>query len=274
MDTSGTPANHAAKADAPALVSRAGHTLLITINRPQARNAIDTGVTEIIARTLDDADRDPTVRAIVLTGAGDIAFCAGADLKVLSRGERTMPQHLRAYGFAGIVRHPTAKPLIAAVNGHALGGGLEIVLACDLVISAKNARFGLPEVTRGRIAGAGGAFRLAEQIGRKRAMQMILTGDPIDSRTALEWGLVNALSQSADLVPSALRLGQKIATNGPLAVASSKRVAEGLAGGRRPREDRFWASTEAEVGGIRATRDAQEGAIAFAERRSPHWHGE
>src|SRR3954470_18138516 len=154
--------------------------LLITINRPRSRNCINRAVAEGIGEVLDSAETDPTVRVIVLTGAGDRAFCAGADLKALAAGEDIHPAGPRAHwGFAGYVNHPVSKPTIAAVNGFALGGGTELALASDLVVAADTATFGLPEVRRGLIAGAGGAFRIVRQLPPKIGMELLLTGAPI-----------------------------------------------------------------------------------------------
>ena len=167
--------------DAAALVERRGNVMIITINRPEARNAINGAVSTVVGNAIEEAEADPEVRVIVLTGAGDKSFCAGADLKALSRGESLAAPGNEHWGFAGFVQHPVSTPTIAAVNGTALGGGTEIVLTADLVVAAQSASFGLPEVKRGLLAGAAGVFRLPGQIPHRLAMEMILTGDPISA---------------------------------------------------------------------------------------------
>jgi crotonobetainyl-CoA hydratase len=255
------------------VVERHDHVLLVTINRPEARNAINLAVATRLGDALQDADADPEVRAVVVTGAGDQAFCAGADLKALARGERITPAEGQraAWGFAGIVRHPIAKPMIAAVNGFALGGGTEITLACDLAIACETAMFGLPEVRRGIIAAAGGAFRLLEQLPPKIAMELLLTGEPIDAARALALGLVNAVVPRDQLLDRAMAMAARIALNAPLAVQASKRIAKGIRGAERPRDDLPWQLTHEEVERVFASDDAKEGPRAFAEKRAPVW---
>jgi crotonobetainyl-CoA hydratase len=176
-----------------------------------------------------------------------------------------------AWGFAGIVSHPIGKPLIAAVNGTALGGGTEIALACDLVVAADTATFGLPEVKRGLIAAAGGAFRLAQQLPRKVAMEMLLTGDPIDAQRALALGLVNSVVPRAGLMEAALSLAARIAVNAPLSVQASKRIALGIVGGNIEAEAAFWQLNRSESTAVMRSEDAREGPRAFAEKRKPVW---
>lgn len=262
--------------EAPAvLVERRGHVMIVTLNRPEARNAINEAVWLGAGEALAEADRDVEVRVVIVTGAGDQSFCAGADLKALSRGERIAPADSEkvAWGFAGIVSHAISKPLIAAVNGTALGGGTEIALACDLVVAAQSATFGLPEVKRGILAGAGGAFRLVQQLPKKVAMEMLLTGDPIDAARALDLGLVNAVVPRSELLDAALRLAERIAANAPLSVQASKRIALGMVEGRVAGDDAAWALTRKESGGVMRSEDAREGPRAFAEKRAPVWKG-
>ncbi|ROO87963.1 short chain enoyl-CoA hydratase [Actinocorallia herbida] len=254
-----------------ALVERRGHVMVITFNRPEARNAVDLALTRIVGTALDEADTDAEIRAVVLTGAGDRAFCAGADLKAVARGEfrsEGLPAH---WGFAGCVKHPLAKPVIAAVNGFALGGGTEIALWADLVVAAETASFGLPEVKRGIIAGAGGAFRLAAQLPRKVAMELVLTGEPIDAPTALRLGLVNRVVAQEKVLTEALALAEAISVNAPLAVQASKRIARGISGGDVAAEAAAWELTAVETAQIMRSRDAKEGPRAFAEKRAPVW---
>jgi len=255
------------------LTERDGHVLVVTLNRPEARNAVDGALTLGLGTALEEAEADIEIRAVVLTGAGEVTFCAGADLKAISRGESLNPPGTEAWGFAGMVQHPISKPVIAAVNGTALGGGTELVLAADLAVVAEHATFGLPEVKRGLIAAAGGVFRLPEQLPRKLAMQVILTGDPIDAATALRWGLVNEVVPGPEVLDRALALAKRIAANAPLSVQASKRVALGLRDGTVPAEADAWAASNAAMMQVFTSEDAMEGPIAFAEKREPQWKG-
>lgn len=250
---------------------RDGHVLVVTIDRPGARNAVDVDVATGLADALDLAESDRDVRCVVLTGAGDTAFCAGADLKALGRGERPIPPGRDHYGFAGMVQHPTSTPIVSAVNGFALGGGTELVLASDLAVAAQSATFGLPEVRRGLLAAAGGVFRLPEQLPRKVAMQLVLTGEPMSSADALRYGLVNAVVEDGHALEAALRLAQKVAGNAPLAVQASKRLALGKVDGRLLAERGSWTRNEAEMAAVVSSSDAQEGVMAFIEKRPPVW---
>lgn len=261
--------------DKAVLTERRGYVLLVTLNRPGARNAINEAVWLGAGEALAEGDRDSNVRAIIITGAGDQSFCAGADLKALSRGERIAPADPEriSWGFAGIVSHSISKPLIAAVNGAALGGGTEIALACDLVVAADTATFGLPEVKRGILAAAGGAFRLVQQLPKKVAMEILLTGDPIDAARALELGLVNLVVPHDELLGAAMRLAERITVNAPLSVQASKRIALGIADGRIGSDDAGWALTRRESKVVMRSEDATEGPRAFAERRLPEWRG-
>ncbi|WP_075836083.1 MULTISPECIES: enoyl-CoA hydratase-related protein [unclassified Rhodococcus (in: high G+C Gram-positive bacteria)] len=256
------------------LVSRHGNVMLIVMNRPQARNAVNEALCIAVGDALEEAENDPEVRAVVLTGAGDKAFCAGADLKAIARGERIIPEGREAWGLAGWVGHAISKPTIAAVNGPALGGGTEIVLAADLVVAADNATFGLPEAKRGLVAGAGGAFRLAARIPSVVAMEMLLTGEPVTAERALELHLINRVVPSDQLLDSALELAEQIAANAPLSVQAHKRIALGqLPDGRRPAEEAGWEMTSVESRSTSASVDAKEGPAAFAEKRAPVWVG-
>jgi crotonobetainyl-CoA hydratase len=260
-------------AASPVIVVRDEHVLLVTLNRPEARNAINGPLTLGVGTAFEEAERDPEIRAVVLTGAGAVSFCAGADLKAIARGESLNPPGTEAWGFAGVVNHPISKPVIAAVNGTAFGGGTELVLASDLAVAAETATFGLPEVRRGLIAAAGGLVRLPEQLPRKIAMQLILTGTPIDAATALRWGLVNEVVPADRLLETALGLAHRIAANAPLAVQASKRVAQGIRDGSMPAEADAWAANDHEILALMGSEDALEGPIAFAEKREPVWKG-
>ncbi|MEU6715105.1 crotonase/enoyl-CoA hydratase family protein [Nonomuraea sp. NPDC046802] len=250
-----------------ALVERRDHIMLITLNRPEARNAVNRAMTRAVGQALDEAAADTAIRAVILTGAGDKAFCAGADLKEVARGEFSTEGCEPHWGFAGCVTHPIAKPVIAAVNGFALGGGTEIALWADLVVASETARFGLPEVKRGIIAGAGGAFRLAAQLPTKVAMEILLTGEPVTAADALRLGLVNRVVPQEQVVPAALALAETVSANAPLAVQASKRIARGIS------EQDAWERTAAESAALMRSADAKEGPRAFAEKRAPVWEG-
>lgn len=252
----------------PAVLSeRRGQVLAITINRPDQRNAVNLAVAEGIAAALDDLDADPELRVGVVTGAGG-TFCAGMDLKGFVRGES--PFHPDR-GFAGIAQRSARKPLIAAVEGYALAGGFEVALACDLVVAAEDAHFGIPEVKRGLVAAAGGLFRLPRRIPRHIAMELALTGDPVPAARAAELGLVSRVTPPGGALDGALELAGRIAANGPLAVLASKEVI------RRAEdwsEEEAWRLQGEITGPVFSSADAQEGARAFAEKRAPNWRGQ
>lgn len=249
------------------------HVLVLTINRPEARNAVDHDVWYLVGQAVEEADDDPDIRAIVLTGAGDVAFSAGLDLKALSRGEALIPPGMAKWSFAGFARHFTSKPTIAAVNGAALGGGSELALACDLIVAAEHASFGLPEVKRGLIAGGGGVFRITEVIPRKIALEMLMTGEPMSAADAARWGLVNRVVPAGKALEGALDLASQIARNAPLAVQASKRLAYRVSDGEPAGEAGMWQENDVEIGVLFRSADAQEGPRAFAEKREPVWTG-
>jgi crotonobetainyl-CoA hydratase len=257
--------------DAAALVDRHGHTLVITINRPQARNAVNSAVSIAVGDALEHAQRDPSVWAVVLTGAGDKSFCAGADLKAISRGESLYHPGRPEWGFAGYARHFVDKPTIAAVNGTALGGGTELVLASDLAVADRRATFGLPEVKRGLLAAAGGMFRIVDQLPRKRALELIFTGEPISADEAAAVGLINYAVRDGTALQSALDLAERITVNAPLSVQASKRVAAGADDGIIPAEHAGWARTGHEYTMLKHSADAKEGPLAFSQKREPIW---
>ncbi|MCF8610158.1 crotonase/enoyl-CoA hydratase family protein [Gordonia sp. HY285] len=258
------------------LVERRGHVAVITINRPDARNAVNSAVADGLGDALDQADNDREIRAIVLTGAGDKSFCAGADLKAIARGEGidATDRSRRKWGFAGVVTHPISTPLIAAVNGTALGGGTELVLASDLAVAAERATFGLPEVKRGIIAGAGGAFRIVAALPKKIGMEILLTGRAVSASQAADLGLVNRVVPDADVLDAAIKLAEEVAANAPLAVQASKRLAVGIVDGAVPAESDQWAANTTELITVFTSEDAKEGPRAFAEKRSPLWRAE
>lgn len=255
-----------AETDRTVLAERQDRLLVITINRPASRNAIDGDTAERIGAALTDLDGDPGLAVGVLTGAGG-CFSAGMDLKAFAVGQRPAAG---GRGFAGFVERPPDKPLIAAVEGWALGGGLEMVLACDLVVAAEGARFGLPEVTRGLAARGGGAFRLPRRIPHAVAMEVLLTGQPFSAARAAEHGLVNRLVPDGTALTAACDLATVIARNAPLAVLATKQVA--LMSADWPLDECFGRQRE-HFEPVFASADAKEGARAFRDHRAPVWKG-
>jgi crotonobetainyl-CoA hydratase len=254
-----------------ALAERRGNVLVITINRPEARNAINGAVSIGVGDALEEAQHDPEIRAVVITGAGDKSFCAGADLKAIARRENLYHPEHPEWGFAGYVHHFIDKPTIAAVNGAALGGGTELALASDLVVADERAHFGLPEVKRGLIAAAGGVFRIVEQLPRKVGMQLLLTGEPLTAAAACEWGLINQVVKEGTVLDAALELAARVTVNAPLSVQASKRIAYGVDDGVIVGDEAGWDRTLREMRVLIRSEDAREGPLAFAEKREPIW---
>lgn len=254
-----------------ALTERRGNVMIITINRPEARNAVNAAVSTAVGDALEQAQHDPDVRAVVITGAGEKSFCAGADLKAIARRENLYHPDHGEWGFAGYVRHFIDKPTIAAVNGTALGGGTELALASDLVVAEERAKFGLPEVKVGLIAGAGGVFRIVHQLPRKVALEMLLTGEPITAAEALKWGLINQVVPNGTVLEAALALAERVTVNAPLSVQASKRIAYGADDGVIPDDEPGWGRTAREFRALLKSEDAKEGPLAFAEKRQPVW---
>jgi len=247
-------------------IERRGTIALVTLNRPEARNAISPEVSRAMAGVLDECEDDSAVRAVVITGAGEV-FCAGADLKVIASGRGADITKVKG-GFAGLVQRDLAKPLVAAVNGPALAGGFEIVLSCDVVVAADDARFGIPEVRRGLIAAAGGLIRLPKRVPLAAALEMAMTGDPIGVERAHTLGLVNRVVPRDRVVDEAIALAERIGENSPIAVRNSKRlVREAL----ELAEDDAWRRNSTLSGEVWASGDTVEGATAFAEKRKPRW---
>ncbi|MFI6937350.1 crotonase/enoyl-CoA hydratase family protein [Streptomyces sp. NPDC050287] len=263
---------HTADEEEAAVLHRQGRIAVITLNRPRALNAVNAAMSAAVGNALRELAEDPGLSVGVITGAGR-AFSAGADLKELGAGRPVSAPGRPEWGFAGLARHVMDKPLIAAVNGFALGGGTEIVLACDLAVISEDARLGLPEVTRGLVAAAGGLLRLHRQIPPKIAAQIALTGEPLDAATALRWGLVNEVVPAGRVLDRAVELAERIAANAPLAVAASKRIMRRSAEYGSDWEPQMWAMNEAEFAGVRSSEDAREGTRAFAEKRPPMWQG-
>jgi enoyl-CoA hydratase len=249
------------------LVERRGAVQVITINRPQARNALNLAVATGIRDAVDELDADDALRAGVLTGAGG-TFSAGMDLKAFLTGERPS---FPGRGLCGITQTPPRKPLIGAAEGWALAGGFELLLACDLVVAGASARFGVPEVKRSLVAGAGGALLLTQRIPRAIALEMLLTGDPVDATRAAAVGLVNRVVDDGQAAETAVELALRIAANGPLALMATKQIA--THGGDWAGAEK-WDQANALMTPVFASQDAQEGARAFAEKRSPVWKGQ
>jgi len=248
------------------LVESGDGILTITINRPQAKNAMTLAASTAIAAALDELDARDDLRIGILTGAGG-TFCAGMDLKAFLRGERPS---IPGRGFGGFTQRQPRKPLIAAVEGYALAGGFELVLACDLVVASEAAQFGVPEVKRGLAAGAGGLLRLPRQMPYRIALELALTGDMFPARRAYEYGLVNRLVPAGQALEEARRLAQTIAANGPLSVAASKQV---VVQSQDWSSDEMWDKQAALIDHVFTSQDAREGAAAFAEKRKPVWQG-
>ena len=252
--------------DTAVLTEARDGVLVITINRPDARNAVNAAVAEGIATALDALDADDSLLLGIITGAGK-GFCAGMDLKAFVAGER--PWYADR-GFAGITQRGAAKPLIAAVEGFAVAGGLEVALACDLIVAARGAKLGIPEVKRSLVAAGGGLLRLPRLLPRAVAMEMALTGDPILAERAHELGMVNRLAEPGEALATALELAAAITPNAPLGIIGSKRI---LNESLDWPDAEFFARQEPSSGPIFDSEDAREGATAFAEKRAPVWKG-
>jgi enoyl-CoA hydratase len=248
------------------IVTRQGPILLVTINRPDARNAMTKAAAELMAEAMDELDGDSSLAVGVITGEGG-NFCSGMDLKGFIAGEIA---EVDGRGFAGITERPPLKPLIAAVEGFALAGGFEIVLACDLVVAGDGAVFGLPEITRGLVAGQGGLLRLPRRMPPLIAMEYALTGSRIAAVEALRWGLINRLVPAGAALGEAMTLATKIAANAPLATRATKAIVNGTANWD---QSRIWSLQSSIVKDVLTSQDAREGALAFKEKRDPEWQG-
>jgi enoyl-CoA hydratase len=248
------------------LVRREGAVQVITINRPEARNAMTRAAGESIAAALDELDADDALAAGVLTGSGG-TFCSGMDLKRFAEGE--LPA-VPGRGLGGLTRARPAKPLLAAVEGHAVAGGFELVLACDLVVAGRGARFGLPEVKRGLVARGGGILRLARRVPEALAMEIVLTGESVGAERLAGMGLVNRVVDDGAAEGAAIEWASRIAENAPLALRAGKRILLAALDGT---EDEAFESQAAISDPVFASEDAREGAVAFAEKRPPRWRG-
>ena len=246
------------------------HVAVVTLNRPQARNAVSGELAQSLDRVVKWLEADPDVRVVILTGQGDRAFCAGADLKEVAVTGTGTGRSTPDGGFAGFVAARRRKVWMAAVNGPALAGGFEIMLACDFALCAPHAVFGLPEVKRGLAATAGGLFRLPRRVPRGLALEWIATGDPLSAEQALAWGLVNQVVPSDQLMDRCLDIAGRIAANAPLSVMWSLELAREVHSGD---EAAFWLKAQELTQRIHATEDAKEGPRAFAEKRPARWTG-
>lgn len=248
------------------VVEEHNEVLVMTMNRPQVRNAMSLSLATEIAAAIDILDERPDLRVGVLTGAGG-TFCAGMDLKAFARGERP---DVPGRGFGGLVERPPTKPLVAAIEGYALGGGFELALACDLLVASRTATFGLPEVTRGLAAASGGLLRLPQRVPYYLAMEVLLTGRMWPAIEADAAGLINRLVEPGEALAVAMELAKQIAANAPLAVAATKQV---LVEAGNWRADEAFSEQAKIVARVRASADAIEGARAFSEKRTPVWTG-
>jgi enoyl-CoA hydratase len=240
---------------------------VITINRPKAKNAVNAAVAAQVAEALDDLDARKDLSVGIITGAGG-TFCAGMDLKAFMKGEVPV---VEGRGFGGFAERGPRKPLIAAVEGYALAGGFEAVLACDLVVAAEDAKFGIPEVKRGLVAGAGGLLRLHHRIPRNIAMEFALTGDFVGAPRLAELGLVNEVTAPGGALEGARALAARITPNGPLALRVSKEI---ITASDDWSTEEMWDRQNELAGPVFVSQDAMEGAVAFAEKRAPVWKGE
>lgn len=251
--------------DAPAvLTERRGNVLIITLNRPHVRNAVNGELAAGLADALDALDADDTLTAGVLTGAGGF-FCAGMDLGAFAKGESPW---IDGRGFGGIAQRASEKPLIAAIEGFAVAGGLEIALSCDLIVAAAGAKLGIPETKRSLVAAAGGLLRLPRRMPYHAVMELALTGDPMSAERMHSFGVVNRVADPGTALDVALELAEKLAQNGPLALVASKRIIQEQSDWSL---EEMWAKQGEIAGPVLVSEDAREGAIAFKEKRDPVW---
>ena len=239
--------------------------LIVTINRPEAKNAMNKAAAEAISAAMDRLDAENALRCAILTGAGG-TFCSGMDLKGFLRGERPS---IEGRGFGGLSEWTPSKPLIAAVDGYALAGGLELAISCDLIVANGAAKFGIPEAKRGLAAAAGGLIKLPRQIPPRIAMELALTGDFIDAKRAYDLGLVNRVVEGPS-IEGAKELARAIAANGPLALIASKAV---IRQSHTWSDEEMWQKQNAHTMAVFVSEDAREGSLAFAEKRKPNWQG-
>ncbi len=254
-------------ADSPAvLTERRDNVLVITLNRPEVRNAVNAALASGLAAAMDELDSDPGLTVGIVTGTGGY-FCAGMDLGAFAQGESPW---IDGRGFAGITQQASKKPLIAAIEGFAVAGGLEIALSCDLIVAATGAKMGIPEAKRSLVAAAGGLLRLPRRMPYHVVMELALTGDPLPAERFQEFGVVNRIAEKGAALDTALELAAAIAANGPLAIMASKEIIENQVDWSL---EEMWDKQAAIGGPVFASEDATEGAIAFKEKRAPVWKG-
>jgi enoyl-CoA hydratase len=250
------------------VLDRQGAVLVARLNRPEARNALTPSLIRALGGALLAAEGDPEVRAVVLTGTGDRAFCAGMDLRAFAGGDADPGRGEEAQAFHRLIRGQIAVPLVGAANATAVAGGLELLLGCDIIVVAEGARLGLPEVKRGLFAAGGGTF-LGTRIPLGVALELALTGDTVDADRALALGLANAVVPADRVLEVALGYAERIAANGPLGVAATKELVRlGVTDAAAA-----WARLAELQPQVFASDDAREGALAFVEKRDPHWTG-
>ena len=252
--------------DAAEVITEAkGGVLIVTINRPEAKNAMNKAAAEAISAAMDRLEAEDDLRVAILTGAGG-TFCSGMDLKGFLRGESPS---VPGRGFGGLSQWTPKKPVIAAVDGYALAGGMELALSCDLIVANVNSKFGIPEAKRGLAAAAGGLIKLPRQIPPRIAMELALTGDFIDAKRAYELGFINRIVDGP-AIDGAMELAARIAENGPLALIASKAI---VRDSHEWTEAEMWDKQAAYIAPVFTSSDAREGAAAFAEKRKPNWQG-
>ena len=252
--------------DAAVITERRGNVLVITLNRPEVRNAVNGALAEGVGSALDELDSDDELRLGILTGAGGF-FCAGMDLGAFVKGESP---YYEGRGFAGIAERASEKPLIAAIEGFAVAGGLEIALSCDLIVAAKGAKMGIPEAKRSLVAAAGALLRLPKRMPYHAVMELALSGDPWPAERFHELGVVNRVVEPGSALDEALAMGEALSANGPLALMASKRVLQEQFDWRT---EEMWQKQADIVGPVMTSEDAKEGATAFKEKRDPVWKG-
>jgi crotonobetainyl-CoA hydratase len=253
------------------IFSKHSHIAVLTLNRPKVMNAVNQSMWMGSANAIEEFAADPGLRVLIITGSGERSFCSGSDLKAKAAGDMNIPDEITHWGYAGIVRHFVNKPVIAAVNGYALGGGTEIALSCDLIVASEHATFGLPEASHGLLAGAGGLLRLPRQIPLKVAMNCILTGASLSASDALRWGLINQVVPQTQLMDAAMQMARKICECSPVAISASKEVVYRGLDQTIDFPGDAWNMNDNYISIVESSADAREGMLSFLEKRKPVW---